>query len=134
RSHRFLQICHPARVDDFFTPSEVVTIFQIGKSSVLTGQLITAEIRFCTAIKGNIRLKQRIKVEIIGKDSFWERAFHVEWESQFSNRKLATDGEKRFLADADWLTDLERVAGETFCTIRLAPQNPRRREWIGSLI
>jgi len=79
-------------------------------------------------------LKKPIKIEIIGKDSFWERAFHVEWESQFSNRKLTDDGENRFLADPDWLADLERVGSETFCTIRVAPQNPRRRAWIGSLI
>ena len=79
-------------------------------------------------------MKQRIRIDIVGKDLFWERAFHVEWESQFPDRKLASDEAGRFLADREWLDDIERVGGETFCTILLAPENPRRREWLGSLI
>ena len=79
-------------------------------------------------------MEQRIRVEIIGKDDFWRRAFHVEWEDQFPNRKLATDGAGRFLAQREWLNDLERVGNQTFCAVRRAPENPRRREWIGSMI
>jgi hypothetical protein len=77
---------------------------------------------------------RQLKVEIKGKDEFWGRAFHVEWESQFPGRTLASDGTGRFLAQAGWLDDLERVGEQTFCTILRAPENPRRREWIGSLI
>ena len=79
-------------------------------------------------------MEQRIRIEIIGKDEFWARAFHVEWEYQFPDRKLASDGAGRFLALGDWLNDLERVGSQTFCTVVQAPENPRRREWIGSLM
>jgi hypothetical protein len=79
-------------------------------------------------------VKQQIKVEIKGKDEFWGRAFHVEWEYQFPDRKLDSDGAGRFIANSEWLDDLERVGSQTFCSIRRAPENPYRREWIGSLI
>lgn len=79
-------------------------------------------------------VEQRIKIEIMGKDEFWERAFHVEWEDQFPDRKLASDGAGRFHAKNEWLADLERVGGQTFCAIVRAPENPRRREWMNSLI
>lgn len=78
--------------------------------------------------------EQQIKVEITGRDEFWQRAFHVEWEHQFPNRTLrATDG-GQFLVKPEWLKDLERVAGETFCRVLLAPDNRRRREWLSSII
>jgi len=79
-------------------------------------------------------VEQRIRIEIKGKDDFWGRAFHVEWEYQFPDRKLASDGAGRFLAENEWLDDLERVGEQTFCTILRAPENPRRREWMSSLI
>lgn len=79
-------------------------------------------------------MERQIKIEITGKDEFWGRAFHVEWEHQFPDRKLGSDGAGRFLAQGEWFDDLERVGGQTFCTVVRAPDNPRRREWIGSLI
>ena len=79
-------------------------------------------------------MEQRIRIEIMGKDDFWERAFHVEWEYQFPDRKLDPDKSGCLLAPQEWLPDLERVGGETFCTIIRAPDNPRRREWLSSLI
>ncbi|HZM88904.1 MAG TPA: hypothetical protein VFF31_20430 [Blastocatellia bacterium] len=79
-------------------------------------------------------MEQRIRIEIMGKDDFWERAFHVEWEYQFPDRKLASDGAGRFFAPGNWLGDLEGVGRETFCTIVRAPENPRRREWMSSLM
>jgi len=79
-------------------------------------------------------VEQRIKIEIMGKDDFWERAFHVEWEYLFPDRKLTSDGAGRFLAENEWLDDLGRVGNRTFCTIVRAPENPRRREWMSSLI
>ena len=99
-----------------------------------TGQFISSEIRFCTAIRETSDLKQRIKIEIIGKDSFWERAFHVEWESQFPDRALIADGAGHYIADPDWLADLEKVGRETFCSVTRSPDNPRRRQWISSLL
>jgi hypothetical protein len=78
-------------------------------------------------------MEQRIRIEIKGKDDFWGRAFHVEWEYQFPDRRLTSDGADRFVANGEWLEDLERVGGQTFCTIRRAPVSPRRREWMSSL-
>lgn len=75
-----------------------------------------------------------IRVEVEPKDEFWGRAFRVEWESQFPSKQLLEDGEGRLLADAEWLADLERVAAETFCTVLLAPDSPRRRRWLSSLL
>ena len=79
-------------------------------------------------------MESRIRIEIKGKDEFWGRAFHVEWEDQFPDRKLKSDSSDNFFAKSEWLDDLERVAAQTFCRIVRAPDNPRRREWISSLI
>jgi len=78
-------------------------------------------------------LKQPVRIEIRGKDEFWARAFHVEWEDQFPDKKLTSDG-KDFTAEREWLDDLERVGSQTFCTVVLAPENLLRRRWIISLI
>jgi hypothetical protein len=77
---------------------------------------------------------QQLRIEIKGKDEFWGRAFRVEWEHQFPDRKLTPDVSGRYLARREWLEDLEGVARQTFCQVLCAPENPRRREWISSLI
>jgi hypothetical protein len=74
------------------------------------------------------------RVEINGKDKFWSRAFHVEWEYQFPDRSLTPDGEGRFLIAPEWLEDLEAVASQTFCRVVRAPANPNRRQWISRLV
>ena len=79
-------------------------------------------------------MARQIRIEIQGRDDFWSRAFHVEWEDQFPARKLLKAGAGRFLVDEVWLEDLEQVAGQVFCKIVRAPENPRRRAWINSLI
>ena len=79
-------------------------------------------------------MSQEVRIEINGKDEFWGRAFHVEWESQFPDRVLVSAGAGQYAADAAWLADLERVGRETFCTVTRAPDNPRRRQWINSLL
>ncbi|MEK6408391.1 MAG: hypothetical protein AABN34_15800 [Acidobacteriota bacterium] len=79
-------------------------------------------------------MAQQIKVEIKGKDEFWGRAFHVEWEYQFPDRKLTSDSAGNFLAQSEWLDDLEQVATQTFCKVVPAPENPLRRQWMNSLI
>jgi hypothetical protein len=76
----------------------------------------------------------RIPIEITGRDEFWARAFHVEWEDQFPERKLRRGASGSFLAEPDWVPDLERVAAQCYCTIMLAPANPRRRRWFKSLL
>lgn len=70
---------------------------------------------------------QRIRLEIKGKDEFWERAFHVEWQHQFPDRALTSSDSRQFIAESEWFDDLERVAAQTFCTIVRAPENPSRR-------
>lgn len=77
---------------------------------------------------------QQIRIEIRGRDEFWGRAFLVEWKHQFPERELVQSGRDSFLVDADWTSDLERVAAQTFCTFRRAPENLRRREWLSSII
>lgn len=75
-----------------------------------------------------------MRVEIRARDEFWGRAFHVEWEHQFPERKLVRAGQDSFLVDADWTGDLERVAAQTFCRLLRAPANPRRRRWLSSIL
>ena len=77
---------------------------------------------------------REVTIEIRGKDDFWARAFHVEWEDQFPQRKLVRNESGRFLADADWMSDLERVGQQCFCRIYLAPDNPERRRLFGMLV
>jgi hypothetical protein len=79
-------------------------------------------------------MQRQVRIEIEGKDAFWVRAFHVEWEDRFPGRKLMPDSASCFLADAEWLSDLERVAAETFCSITRAPDSPQRRRWLSSII
>lgn len=75
-----------------------------------------------------------VKIEIKGKDEFWERAFHVEWSDQFPDRRITPDKSGVFLVSPEWLEDLERVGAQTFCTVIQAPENPGRRRWMNSLI
>jgi hypothetical protein len=76
----------------------------------------------------------QIRIEIKGKDEFWERAFHVEWEDQFPDRTLKRKDAGQFIAQSEWLDDLERVGAQTLCRIVRAPENPQRRRWMNSLI
>jgi hypothetical protein len=77
---------------------------------------------------------RQIRIEIKGRDHFWTQAFQVEWQDQFPERELRQDAAGFFFADEAWLKDVERVAEQTFCQVFRAPENPRRRAWINSLI
>jgi hypothetical protein len=79
-------------------------------------------------------MQQQIRIEIKAKDEFWARAFHVEWEHQFPDRKLIANVTEEFIAPTEWFIDLERVAAQTFCKIVRAPENLQRRRWMNSLI
>jgi hypothetical protein len=79
-------------------------------------------------------VERQIRIEIKGKDEFWERAFHVEWEHQFPGRTLKPGDAGQFLANCEWFADMERVAAQTFCRVLRAPENPQRRRWMNSLI
>lgn len=80
------------------------------------------------------RVSKRVRIEIKGRDEFWQRAFHVEWEDQYPDRKLTRIDDALLVAEPEWLDDLNRVAAQCFCSVELAPENPRRRRWIRSLI
>ena len=75
-----------------------------------------------------------IRLDIKGKDGFWEEAFRVEWRDQFPDRSLIDDGAGHLLVEPEWLDDLERVADQTFCKLVRAPDNPHRRQWMRSLV
>jgi hypothetical protein len=79
-------------------------------------------------------VKRAVRIEVQGKDEFWSRAFQVEWQHQFADRKLTVDGAGHYLAEEEWLGELERVAAQTFCRIIRAPDVPERRRWISSLM
>ena len=79
-------------------------------------------------------MRRQLRIEIRGKDEFWSRAFHVEWEDQFRERVLVEDSDGRFLADPDWLGDLQKVASQTFCRIVVAPESPGRRRWFNQIV
>lgn len=59
-------------------------------------------------------MQQQIRIEIKGKDEFWGRAFHVEWEDQFPDRALTLNDSGHFITQIEWFDDLERVAAQTF--------------------
>ena len=71
-------------------------------------------------------MELQIRIEIKGKDEFWGRAFHVEWESQFPDRALISDG-GHYIANLVWLADLERVGRETFCKVTRVPDRAKHR-------
>lgn len=79
-------------------------------------------------------MARRIRIEITGKDEFWGRAFHVEWQDQFPQRVLLDEGEGRYAAEPEWLDDLERVGAQVFCRIVRAPESPERRRWFSSVL
>lgn len=77
---------------------------------------------------------QKIRIEIKGKDEFWERAFHVEWLDQFPGRVLLAEGEGFYSVEPEWLADLDRVGAQVFCRVVRAPDRPERRRWFASVL
>jgi hypothetical protein len=72
-------------------------------------------------------MKSRIRVEIKGRNEFWQNAVHVEWDYQFPDRKLEAESSGFLLAHEDWIDDLKRVAAQCFCEVKFAPLDPGRR-------
>lgn len=68
-----------------------------------------------------------IRVEIKGRNSFWENAVHVEWTHQFPDRKLKPAGERVYLIEASWLEDLQRIAHQCFSSAVIAPEDVGKR-------
>ena len=79
-------------------------------------------------------MARRIRIEIKGKNEFWGRAFHIEWQDQFPTRNLLADGEGHYRADPDWLDDLDRIGALVSCRVVRAPESPERRRWFTSVL
>jgi hypothetical protein len=76
----------------------------------------------------------RIRIEIIGRDTFWRDAVLVEWAHQFPNRELVAQTSVYYLIEAEWLKDLERVADGCFSRVVVAPEDLGRRLWLRQFI
>jgi hypothetical protein len=72
-------------------------------------------------------MSRRIRVEIVGRNEFWQKAVFVEWDYQFPQRKLEPEAEGLYLIEEDWLEDLQRVAAQCFSRALPGPQDPGRR-------
>lgn len=70
----------------------------------------------------------RIRIEIVGRNEFWQNAVFVEWEYQYPQRKLVSESPGYYLIAEVWLDDLRRVAEQCFSSVLLAPEDPGRRQ------
>ena len=78
-------------------------------------------------------MKKPIRVEITGRNSFWQNAVKVEWEHQYPERKWIEQGDKYYVIEAAWLTDLQRVAQQCFATAIIAPEDVSKRNMFRAL-
>ena len=78
-------------------------------------------------------MKKPIRVEITGRNSFWQNAVKVEWEHQYPDRKWIEQGDKYYVIEAAWLTDLQRVAQQCFATAIIAPEDISKRTMFRTL-
>jgi hypothetical protein len=74
-----------------------------------------------------------IRVEIKGRNAFWENAVQVEWAHQFPDRRLASAGDKIFVIEAAWLEDLQRVTHQCFSSAVIAPEDFGKRRLLRKL-
>ncbi|MFZ4984769.1 MAG: hypothetical protein ACOYLF_04835 [Blastocatellia bacterium] len=72
-------------------------------------------------------MNHRQRYELISRNDFWRNAFFVEWGHQYPERSIEVTPTGHLLASGEWTADLERVAGQCFSTIRMAPADPGRR-------
>ena len=79
-------------------------------------------------------MANRIRVEIKSRNEFWRNAVMVEWDYQFSQRKLEAETQNFYLIEENWLEDLQRVAAQCFSEALLAPRNPGRRQLFRRLL
>jgi hypothetical protein len=78
-------------------------------------------------------MKKTIRVEITGRNSFWQNAVKVEWEHQYPDRKWIEQGDRFYVIEADWLLDLQRVANQCFATAVVAPEDVGKRKMFRTL-
>jgi len=75
----------------------------------------------------NPEMKKPIRVEINGRNSYWQNAVKVEWEHLYPERKWIERGDRIYVIEADWLADLQRVANQCFATAIIAPEDVGKR-------
>ena len=78
-------------------------------------------------------MKKPIRVEITGRNSFWQNAVKVEWNHQYPDRTWIEQGDKFYVIEADWLMDLQRIAQQCFATALVAPEDISKRNMFRSL-
>jgi hypothetical protein len=78
-------------------------------------------------------MKKPIRVEITGRNPFWQNAVKVEWEYQYPERKWIEQGGRYYVIEADWLKDLQRVANQCFSTAVIAPEDVGKRKMFRTL-
>ena len=79
-------------------------------------------------------MASRIRVEIKGRNEFWQNAVLVEWEYQFPQRRLEPELPGFYLIEESWLEDLQGVAAQCFSRALLAPSDPGRRQLFRRLL
>lgn len=79
-------------------------------------------------------MASRIRVEIKSRNNFWRNAVMVEWDYQFPQRALKPEADGFYLIEESWLEDLQRVAGQCFSEVLLAPRDPGRRQLFRRLL
>ena len=79
-------------------------------------------------------MKRRIRVEIVGRDKFWEKAVWVEWAHRFPGREAVHESGPFDLIEPEWLADMELVARECQSRALVAPANVGRRLWFRRLL
>lgn len=79
-------------------------------------------------------MKRRVRVEIIGRDKFWQKAVWVEWEHQFPARQVVREADGFYLIEPEWMADIERVARECCSRAVLAPPDLGRRRLFRRLL
>ncbi len=78
-------------------------------------------------------MKKSIRVEITARNTFWQNAVKVEWNHLYPDRKWIEQGDKFYLIEAEWLTDLQRVANQCFASAVIAPEDVSKRNLFRTL-
>ena len=79
-------------------------------------------------------MSQQIRVEIVGRDEFWNMAVLVEWEHRYPDRKLVSEANHWYLVDTEWLDSLKDVAADCNAKVVVGPKDPSRRSWFRRLL
>lgn len=78
-------------------------------------------------------MKKPIRVEINGRNTFWQNAVKVEWEHQYPTRQWIEQGDRFYIIEAEWLQDLQRIAQQCFATAVIAPEDVAKRQMFRKL-